>query len=251
MTGGTAKTMATEVTLVHRDASAWCSAETTATTGFSRKNGIAHQMTPSEVTFLNGAPRRPIERGGVLRQEILTPTPGGLVASTLKAAFLADQERGAVEFQMRREKVFFGLITREHLFVVPKDRRANWPSSSLEGALRTYGPRRVSDIIHNWLGENSTNAWGSAGMLIMDHLVRRCLVERLNVERKVFRFFTVNSTCYDLPEETLAALQSNVTRAGEPSLARCWKELPNSSDDLDREIRDGVGRRQIETNSWD
>lgn len=166
-----------------------------------------------------------------------------------RAAFIANEEVGAISMEVHDRKLFFGLKTISELLVVPREGVVEWPSPSLEAHIIPIAERlsylreyTVSRIVHEWMETNSKNPWDSASIRIREQLVTRGLLEK--IEDKDFfipkfgpvRFSTPPSTL-DLVSQAPVSLISKMISDFEMTQPDLWQWIMTDA-------AEGVTKRQ-------
>ena len=183
---------------------------------------LEYPLTPSEIIFLGAkSSRGPFS--SLVNKIILGVRLNSLVTRMLLAAFIANEEFGAISLEGHRRKYFLGLFSNWELLVVPNRGTIEWPSHSFEAYVARNADlpsqmNRVSDIVYEWMSEDSEKPWEGA--------FRR-------IGRRVGRGATeedVSKAPYSLVEGMLA----NFEKTHRKSWDRLWWAT-----------YDGVHRRQI------
>src|SRR3954468_11102476 len=80
-----------------------------------------------------------------------------LAQRMLAAAFLANEQAGALMLDLRQGKALFGLMNKQTLHAVPGARSVSWPAGSLEAviAASVVSQPKVTDLVSNILGSQS------------------------------------------------------------------------------------------------
>jgi hypothetical protein len=157
-----------------------------------------------------------------------------LVSDMLKVALLAHEQAGTVRFETE-EKMVLGVKRSSSLVIVPTEKEIEWPSTTLEARLLLNRRANVSDVVFDWLAEESTDPWGRAaeqGIIML-----------------VLRGFAVVSTTkwgtrkYVLPRDTFRVLSQTSGQPAEELLADCQRNRPEVWQLLDKEIEQAMKRR--------
>ena len=171
----------------------------------------------------------------------------------LAAAFLAVEQAGAVQLEVRKQQALFGLLNRDRLFVVPGEGAISWPSHSFESALHriasslqhsrsSKGQNHVSEIVYNWWegreGRKSSSPWTRLGGLVKDGLVSRGLLQK---ERTSGLKGLLAGESYVLPAETAALSTRQSLEPVRELLATCRHTRPEVWDLLIKGINKGIG----------
>jgi hypothetical protein len=190
-------------------------------------------FTPSETVLVHGsrfaeAKRRiPLFTGRTILLDGRTCVSSRqLVMKMLKAALLADEHEGGVRFEID------GSDAAASLIVVPVE-SADWAPATLESRLLLDERRSVTDIVFDWLGEDSIDPWGRAAQQGMIMLALRGVATVSSGWRRTYQFAT-----------DAVALPSQVSpQAVEDLFARCRESRPDVWGGLDAGIDEAVRRR--------
>ena len=178
----------------------------------------------------------------------------------LAAAFLAVEQAGAVQLEVRRQQALFGLLVSDKLYVVPGEGATSWPSRSFESELRGIAERlqsksdkghnHVSEIVYEWMRRArgvGSFPWAALGRLVRDGLAYRELLQK---ERNPgLKGFSAGKS-YVLPAETAAMVTQQSLEPVRELLATCRRTRPEVWDLLIKGINKGIGKCQ-ETPDWD
>lgn len=100
-----------------------------------------------------------------------------LVSNMLKAALLAHEQAGTISLEIE-EETLLGVVSSNSLVVMPTGKKMEWPPATLEARLLLNQRATVSEIVFDWLGEDSTDPWDRAAVAGQDHVGlarrRRC-----------------------------------------------------------------------------
>ncbi len=139
-------------------------------------------FTPSELIFLNGDKFAPESSKGdhfqLLTSDIVVSGPY-LVNMMVAAAVLANEQMGALQLELNKEKGLLGLGSARNLLVTAVGQPPNWPGYTLEAAIpylaSQIGPYRgrntlyaillnvvTEDIPHYWKKIIEMVEWGLA-----------------------------------------------------------------------------------------
>lgn len=195
-------------------------------------------LTPSELVLLNGERFAKKVMLGNLKllhsDESVSAAQLGL--AMLTAAFLANEQIGAIRFDKRKKKAMLGLRKVDSLFALAGVTDITWPAPSLESDILTLVGRSredeelwdVSNIVYAWLREDSGSPWGSAVELVKSDMASRGLLDE--IKEKKLKILT--TTRYELPYSTsdlsreypVAPVESllKTSESGRPDL---WKLL--------------------------
>jgi hypothetical protein len=140
------------------------------------------------------------------------------------AAFLANEQAGALRLELRQEKALFGLMKTEALHAVPGGRSVSWPAGSLEGQVagRVAAGPKVQDLVRGILGSESASPAQTLCARAKAALATRGVLHA--EEKKTLKLFT--SITYSLPPAVLAAAQQTGVAAQEQLLAACEQQRP-------------------------
>ena len=159
-------------------------------------------LTPSERVLLFGD--RFSTPAGMLGYSEVVLSSGSkvdadkLATSILAAAFLANEQAGAIALQPRQGKAMFGLMSTEHLHAVPGARQVGWPEGSLERviAISVQQHPKVDDLVSGILGQRSQSPAQALCARVKAGLASRGVLHA--EERKTLKIFT--SVTYHLPD---------------------------------------------------
>ena len=160
----------------------------------------------------------------------------------LAAAFLANEQAGAVRLEVGQKKVFFGLFSVTTLFAAPGTDTVNWPTHSLESSVQQLVGEKVNEVstvIYNLFGQTIYYPWRATVEFIQQGMVRRGLLEVVNEKRLIL--FTVEH--YLLPEHTAALASQQSLAPIRRSLAVCQQSRPEVWNLLQEQINKAIGRR--------
>jgi hypothetical protein len=157
-----------------------------------------------------------------------------LVCNMLKAALLAHERAGTIRLETT-EKTVLGVMRSNSLVLVPTGREVDWPSTTLEARLMVSQRANVSDVVFDWLGEESADPWGRAAEQGKTMLVLRGLAA-VNVNRWGTRK-------YILRDGASRDLSQIPVQPAEDLLADCRRNRAEIWKLLDKEIEEAVARR--------
>ena len=172
----------------------------------------------------------------------------------LAAAFLANEQAGAVRLEVRQQHALFNLLSQDKLFVVPGERAISWPRYSFESQLRGIaerlqsksgeGKNHVSEIIYDWWmrrrgQKKSPSPWSVVRDLVSDGLVSRRLLQK---ERKTGLKGLLAGASYVLPAETATLAAQQSLEPARKLLATCRRTRPEVWDLLIKGVNKGIGR---------
>lgn len=195
-------------------------------------------ITPCELVLLNGEQfAKKVMLGNLkLLHSDESVSAAQLGQAILAAAFLANEQTGAIRFEKRRKKALLGLRKVDSLYALPGVKDTTWPAPSLESDIHSIVVRsqddeessEVSNTVYTWLREDSGNPWVSAIALVKSYMASRGLLDK--IEEKKLKILT--TTRYELPQTTadlrgeypVAPVESllKTTESGRPDL---WKLL--------------------------
>ncbi|HEU0055047.1 MAG TPA: hypothetical protein VFQ39_17795, partial [Longimicrobium sp.] len=199
-------------------------------------------FTPSELVVLFGD--RFSEEGGMLgsKMEVLTSGKKVLVDRVAKtaiaAAVLAAEKAGAIRFDPRTGKAFFGMMKTKALHIVPGGSAAAFPAGSLEAflAAAAAGQPKLEDALAHAIAEESYNAEEQIVFQIRKGLASRGLLD--TIEKKTLKVFT--SVSYALPDSTRAAAARENTDAIAALLANEERARPDLFADVRKAIQSAL-----------
>ena len=194
-------------------------------------------LTPSELILLNGeefASKASWPEGSVDLLHVKTKVSARQLGQPmLAAAFLANEQAGALRLEVGQKKVFLRLFSVTTLFAVPRSNLLGWPAYSLESNVdQLVGKDRmeVSTIIYTWLRHDTPFPWKSAVELVKEGMGRRGLLGVVKAKR--LRFFTVNR--YVLPTRTAALAAQRSVASIRQLLVACQQTRPEVWDRLEK-----------------
>jgi hypothetical protein len=219
-------------------------------------------LTPSELILLNGVQfaravygtyfgnvEIPHSHLGDPHYKSIQVSATQLVLTMLSAAFLANEQIGAIRLEIRQRKVFFGLGTVNELFAVPGDNVVVWSDRSIESEVRPLAERlladgkrnRVSTIVYVWLTKDSNNPWQFAAGLVKEELAARGYLNK--VSKTKLKIFT--STYYVLAKSTTSIIAHQPLQSVWQLLAACQRTRSEIWELLVKEIRQGMRERLV------
>lgn len=158
-----------------------------------------------------------------------------LVSNMLKAALLAHEKAGTIRLE-----------TEEHtskdsrtvaLIAVPTGKTIEWPPATLESRLLLDKRACVSDLVFDWLYEDSKDPWMRAAEQCKIMLVIRGVANRVSKKQGKARYlFTENS---------LLTTSKSAAQPVKDLLTHCQQSTPETWDLLTEEINEAVKRRTI------
>jgi hypothetical protein len=188
-------------------------------------------LTPSELVLLNGqlfAEKAWIGNVSLLHTEAKVSATQ-LGQAMFAAAFLAADQAGSVQLQVRQKKVLLGLGKTDVLYADPGDPAVVWPEQSLESRLRKLaeewqhrGDNEVAHVLYSLLGQDSANPWQEAAELVKAGLAARGLLRK--VEERKLKILVFSH--YELPESTSAMLLGQPVEPVQQLLTECQSSRP-------------------------
>jgi hypothetical protein len=149
------------------------------------------ELTPSEVVFLHGERfvARAIAGNVTLALSGRKVATDQLATAVLTAAFLANDEVGAIRFEVGETDRWLGLRKRTALFVATDGPAPGWPSHTLEWAIPTFleemedqagtgDPILLGALVDALFDGDETDPWRYVIELVEDGLAARGLLER-------------------------------------------------------------------------
>jgi hypothetical protein len=168
----------------------------------------------------------------------------------LAAAFIANEEVGAIHLEIHDRKYFLGLLTTRDLWVVPRGYEIEWPYPSLEAKvlrnldrLSRQRKNSVSSIVYEWMDEDSDKPWESASRYVKEQLVIRGIM-RKRVEP---RFLRSNIYHFSIPTENRDVVSQSPISLITGMISDFKRTQPELSQRLFEEASKGVTRRQKQT----
>ncbi len=159
-------------------------------------------LSPSELVYLNG--EKFSQKAELFNRIKLMHLDQGvnnaqLVQMTVAAAFLANEQAGALRLELRSKKALFGLTSVQALYAEPCGVRPPWPNNTLEALLPTYAERfkveknsnEVYTILYAWMREDFMSPFDEVISRIQYGLGSRNLLGMR--EEKKLKIFTVHS----------------------------------------------------------
>jgi hypothetical protein len=157
-----------------------------------------------------------------------------LVSNMVKAALLAHEQAGSIRLEIEQEKVR-GMMSSDSLVVVPTRKEVEWPANTLEARLLLNRRASVSEIVFDWLGEESTDPWDRGAEQGKIMLVLRGIAD-VTVSKWGRRK-------YVLTKDTSKAMLQTCAHLARDLLADCRQSRPEVWKLLEKEIEKGVKRR--------
>jgi hypothetical protein len=191
----------------------------------------ATKLTPSEFALIQGLhlvdANKPIRVGAVDRQP---------VTNAIKAALLAREQDGSIRMEIEDQS----LDRAGSLMIVPTERSADWPSATMESRLVPDRKSAVTDIVFDWLGDDSLWPWA----LVAEKGMIMLALRGLALVQVGWRGRT-----YALADEARALLSQESPRTTESLFAACRENQPGVWKLLEVEIEDAVRRRTRDDNN--
>ncbi len=213
-------------------------------------------LTPSELVYLNG--EKFAQKAGVFNKIKLmhldqSINDAQLVQMTAAAAFLANEQAGAVRLELRSKKALFGLTSVQALYAEPCGVRPPWPENTLEALFPTYAERfkvekntnEVYTILYAWMREDFMSPFDEVISRIQYGLGSRSLLGMR--EEKKLKIFTVHS--YTLPDSTRALAQSTPLAPVQQLFQQCEQTRPQVWKALLEQIKKAIAARREQSDT--
>lgn len=165
-------------------------------------------LTPSELVYLNGekySPKKALINNTKLMHIDLNVATNELINAMLCAAFLTNEQEGAMRLEVRSVKHLLG--SKEELFADPGAAVGIWPAPSIESLMCTNSrdllgrnKNTVRAIVYNLLDSDAVAPGSAIIELLKPHLAKRRLMT--TGEKKVLGF--IPTVTYQLPQATIA-----------------------------------------------
>lgn len=199
-------------------------------------------LTPSERVLLFGD--RFSTPAGMLGYSEVVLSSGNkvdadkLATSALAAAFLANEQAGAIALEPRQGKAMFGLMKTEHLHAVPGPRQVGWPEGSLERVIAgsVQHQPKVDDLVSGIIGQRSKSPAQAICARVKAALAQRGVLHA--EEKKTLKIFT--SVTYSLPDHARHAAEQGGTAHVEQTLAAAQQQRPQVWALLTRNIKSAI-----------
>ena len=199
-------------------------------------------LTPSERVLIFGDHFSP--SGGMLGwAEVVLRTgtkvdADKLVQSMFAAAFLANEQAGAIGLELRQGKAMFGLMKTEKLHAVPGQRQVGWPEGSLEAriAQSVQNHPEVDKLVAGIFGQESNSPSQTLCGVVKAGLARRGVLHA--EEKKTLKIFT--SVNYSLPPEVRFAAEQTGFAHVEQMLRACEQQRPQLWNALLRNVKAAI-----------
>ena len=161
-----------------------------------------------------------------------------LAQSVFAAAFLANEQAGAIRLELRQGKAMFGLMKTEKLHAVPGQKQVGWPQGSLEGVISAWVEQhpKVDDVVAGILGQKSSSPAQTLCARVKAALAARGVLQA--EEKKTLMVFT--SVAYSLPDVVRAAAEQTGAGHVEQMLRACEQQRPQLWVELIRSIKAGI-----------
>jgi len=161
-----------------------------------------------------------------------------LAQNAFAAAFLADEQAGAIHLELRQGKAMFGLMKTEKLHAVPGQKQVGWPQGSLEAliAASVQPQPEVDDLVSGILGDRANSPAQNLFARMKAALAARGVLHA--EEKKTLKVFT--SITYTLPDATRAAAEQTGAAHVEQMLRACEQQRPQLWVALTRNIKAGI-----------
>jgi hypothetical protein len=204
--------------------------------------GVPLAITPSERVLLFGD--RFSKPAGMLGYSEVVLTSGNkvdadtLATSAVAAAFLANEQAGAIRLEPRQGKAMFGLMKSEHLHAVPGPRQVGWPDGSLERVISVSVQQhpKVDDLVSRIIQTRVQ----SPGQMLCNR-VKSGMAHRgvlYAEEKKTLKIFS--SVTYHLPDHTRHAAEQTGAAHVEQMLAATQQQRPQLWALLTRNIKSAI-----------
>ena len=161
-----------------------------------------------------------------------------LAQNVFAAAFLANEQAGAIRLELRQGKAMFGLMKTEKLHAVPGQKQVGWPQGSLEAVIAaSVQPQpKIDDLVGGILGQKSSSPAQSLCARVKAALAARGVLQA--EEKKTLKVFT--SIAYSLPDGARAAAEQTGAAHVEQMLRSCEQQRPRLWAELIRGIKAGI-----------
>ena len=199
-------------------------------------------LTPSERVLIFGD--RFSTPGGMMGFNEVVLSSGNkvnadrLAENIFAAAFLANEQAGAVGLELRQGKAMFGLMKTEKLHAVPGAKQVGWPQGSLEALIAASVQQhpKVDDLVGGILREKSNSPAQSLCATVKAALAARGVLHA--EEKKTLKVFS--SVTYSLPGHTRAAAEQTGAGHVEQMLRACEQQRPQLWAALIQNIKAGI-----------
>jgi hypothetical protein len=199
-------------------------------------------LTPSERVLLFGD--RFSKPAGMLGYSEIVLSSGAkvdadtLATNIVAAAFLANEQSGAIRLDLRAGKAMFGMVNTENLFAVPGHKQVGWPEGSLERtiAISVQAGPKVSDLVQGIIGQRSQSpAQALCGRAKHGLAQRGILHADVKTTLKIF-----TSVTYSLPDHVRYAAQQSGAAHVEQMLATTQQQRLQIWAQLTRNIKHAI-----------
>ena len=199
-------------------------------------------LTPSERVLVFGD-RFSTPAGMLGYNEVVLSSGNKVDADTLAqnvftAAFLANEQAGAIGLELRQGKAMFGLMKTEKLHAAPGPKQVGWPQGSLEAliAASVQPQPKVDDLVTGILGDRANSPAQNLFARMKAALAARGVLHA--EEKKTLKVFT--SVAYSLPDAARAAAEQTGAGHVEQMLRACEQQRPQLWAELIRCIKAGI-----------
>jgi hypothetical protein len=199
-------------------------------------------LTPSERVLVFGdrfsTPAGMLGHGEVVLSTGSKVDADRLAQNLFAAAFLANEQAGAIGLELRQGKAMFGLMKTQKLHAVPGPKQVNWPQGSLEAVIAaSVQPQpKVEDLVRGILGQRSNSPAQRICAQVKAALAARGVLHA--EEKKTLKVFT--SVAYSLPDTTRAAMEQTGAGHVEQMLRACEQQRPQLWAELIRSIKAAI-----------
>ena len=199
-------------------------------------------LTPSERVLIFGdrfsTPAGMLGYSEVVLSSGIKVDADRLAQNVFAAAFLANEQAGAIRLEPRQGKAMFGLMKTEKLHAVPGHKQVGWPQGSLEAVIAaSVQPQpEVDDLVGGILGEKTSSPAQSLCARVKAALAARGVLRA--EEKKTLKVFT--SISYSLPDGARAAAEQTGAAHVEQMLRSCEQQRPRLWAELIRGIKAGI-----------
>ena len=161
-----------------------------------------------------------------------------LAQNVFAAAFLANEQAGAIGLELRQGKAMFGLMKTEKLHAVAGRKQVGWPQGSLEAVIAASVQQapEVDDLVGGILGQKTNSPAQSLCARAKAALAARGVLHA--EEKKTLKVFT--SVTYTFPEHARAAAEQTGAGHVEQMLRACQQQRPQLWAALIRDIKAGI-----------
>ena len=199
-------------------------------------------LTPSERVLIFGdrfsTPAGMLGYSEVVLSSGIKVDADRLAQNVFAAAFLANEQAGAIRLEPRQGKAMFGLMKTEKLHAVPGQKQVGWPHGSLEAVIAaSVQPQpKIDDQVGGILGQKSSSPAQSLCARVKAALAARGVLRA--EEKKTLKVFT--SISYSLPDGARAAAEQTGAAHVEQMLRSCEQQRPRLWAELIRGIKAGI-----------